>query len=703
MAQPSLHSGEPKPQTHGYRLVTVCACVASLASFFWFFWHGELLLYGDAVAHINIARRVFDSRTPGAVQLGSVWLPLPHLLSMPFLVNDWMWRSGVGGSIASMIAYVFAVVGVFRLVRGRASRFAAWLAAGLLGLNPNLLYMQSTAMTESIFLAEVIWAVVYFDEFVRGLRTADSQNYPTLAQSPQRAEPRWGPRRWRTWGTRQSGQLPADKLPHSSKGSLSGPLSGFSSGIAPRLSASKALERCGMVLAAAILTRYDGWVLAFVIGCAAVAIVVSESLWRFRRRCGPASQANCTGPHVAPPTTGSAPQGDTFGDLSPRRVNFGTVPAKQTGRTGVAMRGVRRSLAAFLLLCALTPALWLAHNYAINYKPLDWWNGPYSAQAIEQRTGHGFPYPGKHNLAAGGQAVSESGAAEFFQRLRPATDAAVVGGDAERVADVDAGLAALGTLIAVLSRARRAWAWLLLWLPLPFYAYSIAYGSVPVFLPVWWPFSYYNVRYGLELLPAFAVFAAVATAFIAERVPAGPGRRVAAGALVLLLAANYWKVAEATPICLREARTNSVDRLRLESQLAAVLAGLPPHSTLLMYTRRVRGRAAIGRCASRARGQRNQENGLGCGAELPGTGGGLRDRGEWRSGGAGRGGQSALARKDCRFQHARQAGCDCLSQHVSGTAALGRWHAHSRLGCRIRSESIWRLHIWCIRSLEVSS
>jgi hypothetical protein len=60
--------------------------------------------------------------------------------------------------------------------------------------------------------------------------------------------------------------------------------------------------------------------------------------------------------------------------------------------------GVRRSLAAFLLLCVLTPALWLAHNYAINYQPLDWWNGPYSAQAIEQRTGHGFPYPGKHNL-----------------------------------------------------------------------------------------------------------------------------------------------------------------------------------------------------------------------------------------------------------------------------------------------------------------
>ena len=40
--------------------------------------HDLLLLYGDAVAHLHIARRVFDSMNPGFRQLGSVWLPLPH-------------------------------------------------------------------------------------------------------------------------------------------------------------------------------------------------------------------------------------------------------------------------------------------------------------------------------------------------------------------------------------------------------------------------------------------------------------------------------------------------------------------------------------------------------------------------------------------------------------------------------------------------
>ena len=57
-------------------------------SFLFFYRHGDVLLYGDAVAHINIARRVFDSKTPGLLQLGTVWLPLPHLLIMPFILVE---------------------------------------------------------------------------------------------------------------------------------------------------------------------------------------------------------------------------------------------------------------------------------------------------------------------------------------------------------------------------------------------------------------------------------------------------------------------------------------------------------------------------------------------------------------------------------------------------------------------------------------
>src|SRR5256885_9215273 len=121
-------------------LVAWITSVVSVASLFYYFHRGELLLYGDAVAHINIARRVFDSRTPGLLQLGTVWLPLPHLLMIPFLAADWMWRSGIGGSLPSMAAYTAGVAGMYRLVRGAfgqvaredsRARVAAWLAAGI--------------------------------------------------------------------------------------------------------------------------------------------------------------------------------------------------------------------------------------------------------------------------------------------------------------------------------------------------------------------------------------------------------------------------------------------------------------------------------------------------------------------------------------------------------------------------------------------
>src|SRR5580693_5798922 len=103
-------------------LVAQLAACVSFISFAYYFQHNGLLLYGDAVAHINIARRVFDSRTPGLLQLGTVWLPLPHLLMIPFLLSDTAWQSGVGGSIPSMVAYVFGVIGMFRLMRGVLSR-----------------------------------------------------------------------------------------------------------------------------------------------------------------------------------------------------------------------------------------------------------------------------------------------------------------------------------------------------------------------------------------------------------------------------------------------------------------------------------------------------------------------------------------------------------------------------------------------------
>jgi hypothetical protein len=58
---------------------------------------GYMLLYGDAVAHLGIARRIVDTRYPGLQQLGGVWLPLPHLLMVPFVKNMEWWQNGMAG------------------------------------------------------------------------------------------------------------------------------------------------------------------------------------------------------------------------------------------------------------------------------------------------------------------------------------------------------------------------------------------------------------------------------------------------------------------------------------------------------------------------------------------------------------------------------------------------------------------------------
>ena len=132
---------------------------------------------------------------------------------------------------------------------------------------------------------------------------------------------------------------------------------------------------------------------------------------------------------------------------------------------------------------------------------------------------------------------------------------------------------------------------LVLWIPLLFYALSVAYGAVPIFVPPWWPHSQYNVRYGLELLPAFAVSLALLFQLVFstrrrnKEIAQNPKRLRTAAAFVILavVVGGYSSVWSAHPICYREAAANMRGRIALENQLANWLEVLPPHSTVLMY------------------------------------------------------------------------------------------------------------------------
>jgi hypothetical protein len=139
-------------------------------------------------------------------------------------------------------------------------------------------------------------------------------------------------------------------------------------------------------------------------------------------------------------------------------------------------------------------------------------------------------------------------------------------------------VAAFVAFIALFYFSRGRWAWLLLWSPVPFYAASIAWGSVPLYFPDWYPFSYYNVRYGLQLLPAFAVYAALGCEFLRNFFRL---RWIGTAASVLILV-SYFSEWRSTPICLREARVNGAARMAFEQQLAGVLKNLPSSSILLM-------------------------------------------------------------------------------------------------------------------------
>ena len=442
--------------------------------------HGYVLLYGDAVAHLGIARRILDTRNPGLVQLGGVWLPLPHLLMLPLVQNMTWWQSGLAGTWPSLACYILGVMGFYRLCRRMLIPRWALAATTFYAVNPNLLYLSTTAMTEPLFLAELIWITLLTVECVDSIRAAESTHV------------------------------------------------------------ARRLVGLGLLIFAAVFTRYDGWILG-----AVVWSLVAFQLWR----------------------------------------------------TQAMWRRVIPSFTAFTLLAVSGPLLWFWYNHHFYHDWLDFMRGPYSAPAIEKRTSPpgSKHYRGWHN---------PGWALLFYTRTAQVVAAAWETGF------VLMGGALLGLWIVL--RNKIECASVLLWLPLPFYIYSIAYGSVPIFIPQLYPHSYYNSRYGMEMLPALALFAGVAVAALEERwrsryaIP-GPSRGVkllypavillsVLNPLVMIFGADavQWCASKierhrsnllarySPPLVLKEAIVNSSTRVPFERNLALALNDLPRGAPILM-------------------------------------------------------------------------------------------------------------------------
>lgn len=138
-------------------LVILLAALVMIATDVWAWHNGTLIAYGDAASHLAISRRVVDNITPGFGQLGSSWLPLLHLLMLPFIWIDPLWQTGLAGTIVSNAAYIAAGAYCYWLARALTEHKGISLAATLLLFaNPNLTYMSVTAMNETLFVFTVI-------------------------------------------------------------------------------------------------------------------------------------------------------------------------------------------------------------------------------------------------------------------------------------------------------------------------------------------------------------------------------------------------------------------------------------------------------------------------------------------------------------------------------------------------------------------
>jgi len=140
----------------------------SIISFIVYSQNGLALKYNDARSHLDIGRRVVEGLKPGVAQLGSVWLPLPHILMVPTIWNDFFWHSGLSGALISMVSFVGTGLFIYK--------FLEKLGVGILGklvgvgvfiANLNILYLQSTAMTESLLLLTMTAGVYYLTLWAR--------------------------------------------------------------------------------------------------------------------------------------------------------------------------------------------------------------------------------------------------------------------------------------------------------------------------------------------------------------------------------------------------------------------------------------------------------------------------------------------------------------------------------------------------------
>lgn len=155
-------------QTKLFGVISVLVLIVTSIVAWAISYRNELIFaYNDAMSHLNIARLVIDNQEPGLAQLGSVWLPVNHVLPIIFVWNDWAWRTGLAASVFSMGAYVASAIAIYKTIMLLTkNKLAGVIGTLAFATNLNILYLQATPLTEPIYVCLFALSVYVFTKWL---------------------------------------------------------------------------------------------------------------------------------------------------------------------------------------------------------------------------------------------------------------------------------------------------------------------------------------------------------------------------------------------------------------------------------------------------------------------------------------------------------------------------------------------------------
>jgi hypothetical protein len=120
------------------------------------------LIPADAAARTLLAAEVFFSRDPKLSNLGFVWLPLPALLQLPLVLIPGLWPTGLAGATVSALAGAVAGALINDIARALGWSRSRWLLVAAFALNPAVVYVSASGLTEPVLMAAALGLVRCF-------------------------------------------------------------------------------------------------------------------------------------------------------------------------------------------------------------------------------------------------------------------------------------------------------------------------------------------------------------------------------------------------------------------------------------------------------------------------------------------------------------------------------------------------------------